>query len=101
MAKKPINTAAAVKAAPWPQEDPEKKSQGDGTKKDEPEKKKKERHNLLLVEDDFRDFQTYARARGTSANAMINEFIKKCVRDNRENAELIETIRKFRNDQDT
>lgn len=97
MAKKPINTAAAVKAAPWPQEDPEKKSQETGTAKDEPEKKKKERHNLLLVEDDFRDFQTYARARGTSANAMINEYIAQCVR---ENAEIIETIRKFRNGQD-
>ena len=59
---------------------------------------KKQRHNLLLVEDDFRDFQTYARARGTSANAMINEYIKQCVR---ENAEIIETIRKFRNDQDS
>lgn len=59
---------------------------------------KKQRHNLLLVEDDFRDFQTYARARGTSANAMINEYIAQCVR---ENAEIIETIRKFRNDQDT
>lgn len=95
MAKKPINTAAAVKAAPWPQEDPEKKEQKNTATKEKPEKR---RHNLLFVEEDFRDFQAYARIKRTSANAMINEYIKQCLR---ENAEIIETIRKFRNGQDS
>ena len=95
MAKKPINTAAAVKAAPWPQEDPEKKEQKNTAAEEKPEKR---RHNLLFVEEDFRDFQAYARIKRTSANAMINEYIKQCLR---ENAEIIETIRKFRNGQDS
>lgn len=97
MAKKPINTAAAVKAAPWPQEDPEKKEQKNTATEGKPEKKEKKRHNLLFVEEDFRDFQAYARIKRTSANAMINDYIAQCLR---ENAEIIETIRKFRNGQD-
>ncbi len=91
MAKKNFDPSSAVKGTQsWTAHEEELLPK----EKNVPEK---QRHNLLLVEKDFRDFQTYARARGTSANAMINEYIAQCVR---ENAEIIETIRKFRNGQD-
>lgn len=88
--KKTFDTASAVKGTQsWTEEDPEKKKSR--------QQKSKKRHNLLFVDEDFKDFQTYARAKGTSANALLNEYIAQCVH---ENTEIIEIIRKFRNGQE-